>query len=225
MKKLSIFLTVALFATIGFTSCKDKCDKNDPESECYDSQGGTTDPKLTTDAGVMINGVKWATRNVDKPGTFAATSTSAGMFYQWNSKVGWSSTDPMKNSNGETNWNTKYNSGAKWVSDNDPCPAGWRVPTLDELKELINAGYNLSSTGCTFGSGNNSVFLLSAGCRLDGNGTLEGVGSYGLYWSSTMNSSSGGGGLAYHLQFGNVTAFTDSFFRSSGYSVRCVAAE
>jgi len=36
-----------------------------------------------TDAGVIINGIKWATRNVDMPGTFAANPEDAGMFYQW----------------------------------------------------------------------------------------------------------------------------------------------
>ena len=44
---------------------------------------------------VIINGVKWATCNVDAPGTFAAAPESAGMFYQWNRKIGWSATDPM----------------------------------------------------------------------------------------------------------------------------------
>jgi len=42
------------------------------------------------DEGVVINGVKWATRNVDRPNTFAETPESAGMFYQWNDKIGWS---------------------------------------------------------------------------------------------------------------------------------------
>jgi len=40
------------------------------------------------ETGVVINGVTWATRNVDAPGTFVANTKDAGMFYQWNSKVG-----------------------------------------------------------------------------------------------------------------------------------------
>ena len=39
---------------------------------------------------VVINGVRWATCNVDAPGNFAANPEDAGMFYQWNRKVGWS---------------------------------------------------------------------------------------------------------------------------------------
>ena len=38
----------------------------------------------TTDLGVVINGVKWATRNVAAPGKFATSPEDAGMFYQWN---------------------------------------------------------------------------------------------------------------------------------------------
>ena len=45
-----------------------------------------TDP-LTHDAGVVINGITWATRNVDEPGKFAARPEDAGMYYQWNSKI------------------------------------------------------------------------------------------------------------------------------------------
>ncbi|MDR1197516.1 MAG: hypothetical protein LBK94_00690, partial [Prevotellaceae bacterium] len=44
------------------------------------------------DKSVTINGVKWAACNVDAPGTFAANPEDAGMFYQWNRKVPWSST-------------------------------------------------------------------------------------------------------------------------------------
>ncbi|MDR1698223.1 MAG: hypothetical protein LBR75_00145, partial [Prevotellaceae bacterium] len=47
----------------------------------------------TEDKGAIINGVKWATRNVDMPGTFAETPESAGKLYQWNRNVAWNTTD------------------------------------------------------------------------------------------------------------------------------------
>ena len=47
-----------------------------------------TTPIAAPTDGVVINGVRWATRNVDKPGTFAANPEDAGMLYQWNRKVG-----------------------------------------------------------------------------------------------------------------------------------------
>jgi len=45
--------------------------------------------------GVLINEVVWATCNVNTPGTFAPHPSELGMFYQWNRRIGWSSTDPM----------------------------------------------------------------------------------------------------------------------------------
>ena len=93
----------------------------------------------TTDPGVDINGVTWATRNVGMPGTFAASPEDPGMFYQWNRRVGWSSTDPMVNSDGGTEWNDTYETGASWEKENDPCPLGWHVPTLDDMERSMLA--------------------------------------------------------------------------------------
>jgi hypothetical protein len=89
----------------------------------------------TTDPGVVINGVKWATRNVDAPGLFADTPQDAGMFYQWNRNIGWSATDPIVSSDGST-WDSTDPDGTTWDAANDPSPEGWRVPTLDELATL-----------------------------------------------------------------------------------------
>jgi hypothetical protein len=35
----------------------------------------------TNDQGVIINGIKWATRSVDAPSAFATTPESVGMFF------------------------------------------------------------------------------------------------------------------------------------------------
>ena len=37
--------------------------------------------------GVVIDGIRWATRNVDTPGTFANAPSEAGMFYQFNGAI------------------------------------------------------------------------------------------------------------------------------------------
>jgi len=79
-------------------------------------------------SGVTIEGVTWAARNVNTPGTFAEKVTDSGMFYQWNSKTGYS--------NGQ--FLNTYQTGTTWSSENDPSPSGWRLPTLDEAQKLLS---------------------------------------------------------------------------------------
>lgn len=86
--------------------------------------------------GVLINGLIWAKTNVDAPGTFAANPEDAGMFYQWNRKTGWSSTDPITSSPADQSWGG-IAPGNSWAAANDPCPEGWRLPTVMELDKLV----------------------------------------------------------------------------------------
>jgi len=124
MKKIffSFWLLLALgTVTVVFNSCS----KND-------------DPKqdtLTVDKGVVINGVKWATRNVAAPGFFAANPEDPGMFYQWNRKKAWPVTGAV------TGWDSSYPTGTTWEQANDPSPAGWRVPTFAEIQSLLDTTY------------------------------------------------------------------------------------
>lgn len=100
-----------------------------------------------THEGVVINGVKWATCNVDSVGKFAANEYAAGMMYQWNSKVGWAAVGNIGTitaTDGSTTWNTQWNGGEqstlpyKWETANDPSPAGWRVPNKSEIDKLLD---------------------------------------------------------------------------------------
>ncbi|MDR2971780.1 MAG: fibrobacter succinogenes major paralogous domain-containing protein [Bacteroidales bacterium] len=177
------------------------------------------------EVGVVIDGIRWATRNVDMPGTFAATPESYGMFYQWNRKTGWSSKDPMVSSDG-TPWNNSNHSGDTWEKENDPCPTGWRVPTLEEQEKLVNAGSVWKSNGVTgriFGTGNNTIFLPAPGYRTYSDGYLNWPGDYGHYWSSTyMPTSVPGNESAYYIYFSNAFAYNYANLFGFGYSVRCV---
>ena len=153
----------------------------------------------TTDEGVIINGVKWATRNVDVPGTFAVNPEDAGMFYQWNRNIGWSASDPMINSNGGTTWDYSFPYGIIWEKANDPSPSGWRVPTHAEIQKLLDTDKVKNEwidekngreyTDLTTGK---KLFLPAVGFRHagdeDGSGMLLFVGLSGFYWSSTVYS-------------------------------------
>jgi len=183
-------------------------------------------PNNPEEKGVVINGVRWATRNVDAPSTFAANPEDAGMFYQWNRKVGWSSTDPLVNHECGSTWNPDKPTGNSWEKANDPCPTGWRVPTYEEEQSLVNTGSfwgELNGVkGRFFGTGNQRVFFPAAGNRDYSDGTLYNLGGLGSCWSSTPYGSEGVALL--YFTSGNANAgASDSFIRTYGFSVRCVS--
>jgi len=120
-----------------------------------------------------------------------------------------------------------------------PCPAGWRVPTYDELNALLGGSkkafteknlqtdtrtdsptYNMSGLffdGTTTPKPTNGVFLPAEGNRSSSNGNSYSRGSYGYYLSSTVN-----GNQARYLYFYSGGAGKYISGRACGYSVRCV---
>jgi len=170
------------------------------------------------ETGVVINGVTWATRNVGAPGEFADKPEDGGMYYQWNSKVGWSLIDEeLVPSDGTSVWNSEWdgNGATTWEPTNNPCPKGWRVPTETELESLLNSGYEwttLPVNGGVFGNGENTIFLPATGAIWD-NGIFQCYGSFGEYWSSTFKD----------LVFDeNGTDYNVPPNRAFGLPVRCV---
>ena len=179
--------------------------------------GGGQSIAATPEEGMIINGVRWATRNVDAPGTFAATPESAGMFFQWNRRQGWAAIGDVRR------WDSSMPSGNTWERVNDPCPLGWRVPTVAELDRLLNASGVWTTRngvdGMLFGTAPNQIFLPAVGQRSSSNGTLFHVGVRGFYWSSTQP----GGVGAMFLWFSSDDIEVFSLWRNVGKSVRCVA--
>ena len=164
------------------------------------------------ETGVKINGVTWATCNVDAPGTFAAKPEDTGMFYQWGRKTAWPATGSI------TGWDASNYFNSKWEKVNDPCPTGWRVPTNEELTSLAEAGSVWTTKGRVFGSGSNTIFLPAAGLRSSLSGTLMNVGAWGQYWTGT-----GSGTGTYRMQFDDKSVTpSDYILGTSGFCVRCV---
>ena len=157
---------------------------------------------------------------VKAPAMTAAENTNAS-FDAWSNAAQWASRG-----------GTPPNDHSPWQPANDPCPAGFRVPTRAELDGVANNALNprTPSGSWTHGVGNwtsgmmygPSLFLPASGSRST-DGALVGRGNHGAYWSRTPNTNtsltypypyyiythSGGGGTS-----GSGPAY--------GYSVRCI---
>ena len=98
----------------------------------------------------------------------------------------------------------------------------WRMPTKEEQDELItkcNWTWDSTKKGYTVkGPNGNSIFLPAAGYRKDG--SLYSAGSYGCYWSSSLDTSYSS--TVYDLDF--KSSYVDLFvsYRFCGQSVRPV---
>jgi hypothetical protein len=162
---------------------------------------------------VEIGGLKWATMNVG-----AESETDYGLYFQWGDTQGYTASqvgsgtgqkafswaDYKFNPSGDGETFTKYTgSDGKTALDieDDAARANmggqWRMPTTSELQALGNAvntawTTDYQSTGikgivCTAkdGSGAQLFFPAAGYC---GNGSVYRVGSYGYYWSSSLDS-------------------------------------
>ncbi len=96
---------------------------------------------------------------------------------------------------------------------NNPCPGGYRLPTETEL-DNEHLTWGSDDADGAFGS---VLKLPMAGDRLSSNGSLYNVGTYGIYWSSTVSGTS-----ARNLYFDGSNAYLSSYFRAYGRSVRCL---
>ena len=133
-------------------------------------------------------------------GTLNNTPTHASFITSSSSPYDW------RSSQSNTLWATE-------ASANNPCPVGFRVPTNAELTTLVTSSSIINSATAA----SSAMKFTVPGSRNSNDGTLYTVGDYGNYWSSTVSGTD-----ASRRNFGSGGTFTGSYYRATGYSVRCL---
>jgi hypothetical protein len=139
----------------------------------------------------------------------------------------WGNTTANDNAGGIPGWNLTPSADTAWV--NDPCPAGWRVPTINQLTSVgrwspriwvgtWTGGNTNYTSGLRFGS---SLFLPATGSGYSSSG-LSNRGNSGAYWSSETRSIYGIV-RAETLYFNDINILDSWSNLIIGHSVRCIA--
>jgi trimeric autotransporter adhesin len=189
-------------------------------------------------AGNVINpttGRIWLDKNLgaSQVATSSNDAASYGDSYQWGRAADGhqirtsgttstlSSTDLPGNANfilaptSPNDWRSPQNNNLwQGVSGvNNPCPAGFRIPTDSEL-DAERASWTSQDAAGAFAS---PLKLPLAGYRDFTSGSFFNVGTGGRYWSSTVSSTT-----SRYLTFSSYAMITSSGSRAIGFSVRCI---
>ena len=115
----------------------------------------------------------------------------------------------------DNDWRNGHNDNL-WQGEggiNNPCPAGFRIPTVDEWQAEMQSWSSNDDAGAI----NSPLRLPKAGRRQHTDGSLIYVGVYGYCWSSTVD-----GIQAIRMHFGPGIGGYDGSHRAIPYSVRCI---
>jgi uncharacterized protein (TIGR02145 family) len=118
---------------------------------------------------------------------------------------------------GNFDWRSPQN-GSLWQGVNginNPCPTGYRIPTLTEWNAERSTWFSNNS----FGALVSPLKLPNTGTRIQANGMLNFIDLYGYYWSSSIGVTDA---LGLYFGYANNSASNFSSGRGTGCAVRCI---
>ena len=193
-------------------------------------QGNTNDEHEYVDLG-LPSGTLWATTNIG-----ATNPEDAGDFFAWGettpkSEYSWGTY--FDTNDGGSSFDTYSAKGLTELTTDDDAAyqiwgSDWRIPTTDQLAELINSTYttavfttqnNVNGWLITSLSNNNSIFLPNTGYRTGTSLNEEGTSSG--YWSRQLDSNNQGGALRLYPN-SSAISMNGSTWRWCGYPIRPV---
>jgi hypothetical protein len=190
----------------------------------------TTTATSTVSTVTSPTGKVWMDRNLgaSRVATSSTDAEAYGDLYQWGRRTdghekrtsattsSLSSSDSPGHGNfiiGSSDWRSSQNDNL-WQGVNginNPCPVGFRIPTIAEW-EAERTSWSSNNSSGSFAS---PLKLTVAGYR--SSSALVNVGSYGYYWSASVN-----GLYTKVLYFSSSVASTYNNSRALGFSVRCL---
>jgi uncharacterized protein (TIGR02145 family) len=199
--------------------------------------GNMTDQEGNQYKTIIIGNQEWMAENLKtsiyRNGDPISTNLSdAEWFNTTNTQLGaWAF--PNNDSLFECPYGKLYN----WYAVSDSrhvCPSGWHEPTNDEWTDLTNylggitlAGGKMKTTGLQYWNTPNSEATNESGFSglpsdsRNVNGTFSGIGSFGLWWSSTDYVPNFAWLRNLEYNSGNVTNLF-GYNKQAGFSVRCL---
>ncbi|MHA7608029.1 FISUMP domain-containing protein [Elizabethkingia meningoseptica] len=195
---------------------------------------------------VRINGFIWMRHNLGadiSADPDVPSLNTIGNYYQWGrSKVVATASTPAGPISGWDNTtipaNNAWNNGTENTpvkTGNDPCPVGWRVPSMNEIRILFNAS-NVTYSTTTTSSGTPAysaevyksyrnpsikITIPLGGSRQWTDGHLVMRGQQGLYSTNTKAGTTS----SWEAQFLSGSGFVNFIGQNNfgGLSVRCIA--
>ncbi len=241
MRKITLIFGLLLLISI-VSGCSQKVTEDN--SIYYIDANG-----INQGAGVEIDGIIWAPVNCG----YAAGEYEYGKLYQWGRKDGQcydgegklimaednpNSLEQAEPNTYYKNWDANIAPEGTWGGEdgitrtsNDPCPEGWRVPNIEEMKSLTanksvwaqvgeQLGYWFTGKFEYNSTVKDKIFLNAAGFIWRTG--VDGRDYDGSFWTSNFSKKESGKSEFLYLNIINAGCFSESHF--AAISVRCVYA-